>query len=277
MGRMLLCTGKYAQNPYYFESVCMNVYCVEELCYLFASNPFMINRSIMDKELAEWLDKECGLTELSHQLLNLFNRGSQPGIFVGMILDYVNYCTPEEKKKIEEVLQGNAGLNDYERKKKHADFLLKNQKLRLAVEEYDHLIRQLPETESALKPLIFHNMGVAYAGLFQFEMAARYFKRAYDMTANEASCMQYLAAQRMCLQENDYIVFIAEHKEYHALSLQVEKHLEAAREQFEASQENRMLTALKIYKDEGNVASYYEEIDKIISGKKDEYRELVGQ
>ena len=38
-----------------------------------------------------------------------------------------------------------------------------------------------------------------------------------------------------------------------------------------------MLSALKIYKDEGNVASYYEEIDKIISGKKDAYRELVGQ
>ena len=36
-----------------------------------------------------------------------------------------------------------------------------------------------------------------------------------------------------------------------------------------------MLTALKIYKEEGNVASYYDEIDKIISRKKDEYRELV--
>ena len=53
--------------------------------------------------------------------------------------------------------------------------------------------------------------------------------------------------------------------------------LEKAKGEFEASQDNRMLSALKIYKDEGNVASYYEEIDKIISGKKDAYRELVGQ
>ena len=37
-----------------------------------------------------------------------------------------------------------------------------------------------------------------------------------------------------------------------------------------------MLTALKIYKDEGNVASYYEDIDKIIYTKKEEYRMLVG-
>lgn len=38
-----------------------------------------------------------------------------------------------------------------------------------------------------------------------------------------------------------------------------------------------MLSALEIYKDEGNVASYYDEIDKIISEKKDEYRELVAR
>lgn len=277
MGRILLCTGKYAENPYYIESICVNIYCVEELCYLFASKPFMINRDIMDEELAQWLDKECGLTELSHQLLNLFHKGSQPGIFVSVILDYVNYCTPEEKKKIEDVLQSNAGLNDFERHKRQADFLLKNAKPRLAIEEYDRLLRQLPETESALKPPISHNMGVAYASLFQFEMAARYFKKAYDMTGNRESGMQYLMAQRMLLKESAYIAFIAEHGEFHDLSLQVEKKLEEAKGEFEASQDNRMLSALKIYKEEGNVASYYEEIDKIISDKKDEYRELVGQ
>ena len=180
MGRILLCTGKYAQKPYYLECLCVNVYCVEELCYLFASNPFMIGRDIMDRELARWLDQECGLSELGHQLLNLFNRGIQPGTFVSTILDYVNYCTPQEKKKIEEVIQNNVGLTDYERKKKQADFLLKNRRFQQAMEEYDLLCRELPETESALLPAVYHNMGVAYTSVFQFDMAARYFKRAYD-------------------------------------------------------------------------------------------------
>ena len=36
-----------------------------------------------------------------------------------------------------------------------------------------------------------------------------------------------------------------------------------------------MLTALKFYKEEGNVASYYEDIDRIIMKKEDEYREMV--
>lgn len=275
MGRVLLCTGKYAKKPYCFENVCVNVYCVEELCFLFASNPFMIDQSVMKEELAQWLDKECGLTDLSHQLLNILGKGSQPGIFVSTIMSYVNYCTDTEIRKIDEVLQGNVGLNDFERKKKQADFLLKNRRYMLAVEEYDALCRRLPDTESSIKPLIYHNMGVAYAGLFMFELAARYFKKAYDMTKDEESGTEYLAAQRMYLSEEAYIAFIGEHGEYYNLSMQVEKRLTKAKEEFEASQESRMLTALKIYKDEGNAASYYEEIDKIIAKKKDEYREFV--
>ena len=275
MSRMILCIGRYAEKPYHFSSMCVNVYCVEELCYLFASNPFMIDNDVIDKELAEWLDRECGLTELSHQLLTLFQRGCQPGIFVSTILDYVNFCTPQEKEKIEEVLQGSVGLNDFERRKKQADFLMKNRRYHLALEEYDRLARELPETESALKPQIFHNMGVAYTCFFMFDMAAKYFKRAYDMTGNMESGTSFLAAKRLSLHNEAYIAFVAEHGEYHELSMLVEKKLMAAKGQFEASQENRMLSALKIYKEEGNVSSYYEEIDKIISELKNKYRQLV--
>ena len=275
MGRVLLCTGKYAKKPYCFENVCVNVYCVEEVCFLFASNPFMIDQSVMREELAQWLDNECGLTDLSHQLLNILGKGSQPGIFVNTIMSYVNYCSDVEVKKIDQVLQGNVGLNDFERQKKQADFLLKNRRYMLGIEEYDALCRRLPDTESSLKPVIYHNMGTAYAGIFMFGMAARYFKKAYDMMKNEESGIEFLTAQRLYLSEDAYIAFIGEHGEYYNLSMQVEKRLTAAREEFEASQENRMLTALKIYKDEGNAASYYEEIDKIIAKKKDEYREFV--
>ena len=71
--------------------------------------------------------------------------------------------------------------------------------------------------------------------------------------------------------------FIAGNGQFYELSLKVEKLVESARGQFEAGRENRMLSALKIYKDEGNTASYYEEIDKIIGELKNKYRESVAQ
>lgn len=275
MGRALLCTGKYARNPYYFHKVCVNVYSIEEMCFLFAGNPFMIDNDIMDRELVQWIDSECGLPELAHQLLLLFNRGSQPGLFVNTILDYVNYCTPGQRKKIDEILQSSAGLNDYEKKKRQADFLLSHRKLQMAIDEYDRLCRELPETESALKPSIYHNMGVAYAELFLFDMAARYFKRSYDMTREETVGVEFLLAKRFTLSEEAYVSFIAEHGEYHELSLQAERRLMEEKGQFEASLEKRRMSALSIYKDEGNVASYYEEIDKLIATMKDDYRGMV--
>lgn len=277
VGNVLLCTGRYAENPYHIDSICVNVYCVEELCYLFASNPFMIDAGIMDRKLAGWLNSECGLTELSHQLLTLFQRGCQPGTFVNMILDYVNYLGEEERQKIDAVLKDNAGLNQYEKQKKQCDFLMKNERYQMALQEYDKLLLQLPEAERDLKPLLYHNMGVAYSNLFQFESAARYFRKAYELSEREESGIQYLSAVRNQLSDGEYISFIADNGEYYELSLKVEKLYEAARGQFEATRENRMLSALKIYKDEGNTSSYYEEIDKIISDMKDKYRDNVAQ
>ena len=275
MGNVLLCTGKYAQKPYHFENICVNVYCVEELCYLLSANPFMIDAGIMDKELARWLDKECGLVELSHQLLSLFNKGIQPGIFVDTILDYVNYNSAKEREQIREALTGSAGLSEYARQKLQGDYLIKNGRYQMAISEYDRILMELPEAERELRATIYHNMGVAYGNLFQFESAAKYFKRAYDISGQETSGIQYLVAVRRQLSEGAYISFIADNGRYYELSLKVEKLFEAARGQFEATRESRMLSALKIYKEEGNAASYYEEMDKIIGGLKEGYRECV--
>lgn len=277
MGKVLLCTGQYAEKPYFFKSVCVNVYCVEELCYLLAANPFMIDAEIMDRELAEWLDRECRLTELSHQLMTLFHRGSQPRTFVDTILNYTGYCSGEDRNRIEEVLLNNVGLSDYERMKKQSDYYIKNGRYQMAIREYEKLLLQLPEAERDLKASVYHNMGVAYGYLFQFENAAYYFKKAYTVSGREESGIQYLAAVRRQLSEGEYISFIADNGQYYALSMKVEKLFEQARSEFETTRQSRMLTALQVYKEEGNTASYYEEIDRLIGELKEEYRECVAQ
>ena len=239
VSRVLICTGKYANEPYHLEKVCVNVYCVEELCYLFANNPFMINTEIMDKHLPEWLREQCGLPELADRLTLVMKKGIQAGEFVDIIIDYVNYCTEAEIARMDEILKSNAGLNDFERKKKQADYLLQNNRHLMALREYEDLNRELPDTENALRPAIYHNMGYAYAGLFMFDIAAKYYKRAYEMSKDEESGVQYLSSLRSYLSEEEYIRFIAEHSEYHELSLELEKKITTAKGEFEASRENR--------------------------------------
>lgn len=277
MGKILLCTGKYANKPYYFENICANVYCVEELCYLLSTNPFLIDTEIMNPLLAQWIDEECGLKDLSHQLLNLLNRATQPGIFVDTILDYVNYNTEADRKRIEEVLRGSIGLSEYEKRKKQGDYLLENGRFRLAIIEYDKMLMEIPEAETEMRAGLYHNMAVAYSRLFQYESGARFFKKAYELSGNEESGLQYLAAVRSRLREGEYISFIAQNGQYYELSLKLEKRFEEARGQFEATEQNRKLSALEIYRDEGNTASYYEEIDKMIMQLKDDYRQSVAK
>lgn len=43
MGRVLLCLGRYARNPYFVERAYVNVYSVEELCYCLIRNAYLIS------------------------------------------------------------------------------------------------------------------------------------------------------------------------------------------------------------------------------------------
>lgn len=275
MGRAILCIGRYATTPYRFEKICMNVWCVEEVCYLFLNNPFMIDNDVMDKRLAEWVDRECGLAELSHQLFTLLHKGNSVSVFVNTILEYTGYCSIEEQQEVSSVLRDNAGLSEYEKKKRQADYLVENKKPRMALEEYRKLLFLLPVTETELRPWVHHNMGAAYTALFSFEKAAGHFKEAFRLSGAAKSGIEYLSAMRQYMSEADYIEYIAQNPQLHDLSLQVEKLLQEAEGQFEATDENRKVTALEIYKEEGNVTAYYEEIEKICAQLKEEYRSLV--
>lgn len=275
MGKVLLCTGEYARTPYYFGNICVNIYSIEELCHLLATNPFMVDADIMDKELAEWIGKECGLQDLSHQLLSLFRRGIQPGTFVDTIMDYVKYNTPKERQRIKEALTSNVGLNEFERHKKQGDYLVRNGRYQLAIMEYDKMLREQSEMDNELKADVYHNMGVACSKLFRFESAAKYLKKAYELGGKKESGIQYLIAMKEILNDNQYISFLADNGQYYELSLEVERIYDEAKAQFEATREYTMLSALEIYKEEGNTSSYYEEIDKVIAGLKDSYREIV--
>lgn len=270
-----MCVGKYAETPYYFNSVCMNVYCVEEICYLFALNPFMISDEIMLPPFINWLSDECGLPDLTLRLNHALSMKCRISEYVNIILNYVNYCTPDEIEQITDTLKTNAGLSNLERKKQQADYLLKNKHYEAAVEEYEALLNLLPEIETSLKPLIYHNIGYAYSRLFMFEIAARYFKRAFEISGMSESGIQYLGALRMYMTDEEYLSMLSSRPEYGNLSLMLEKQVKSVLDSFEGSQESIMLNALKIYKEEGNVSSYYSEIDQIITDLKEGYIKQV--
>ena len=279
MSRVILGTGMYAASPFYVDKFYVNLYSVEELCYLFVEKAELLDQDIMQRELVRWLDEQCGLNQLAHTLYSLLNQNGSTAAFVGTILEYVNLYPAETTAQTEQIVRNNEGLNPYERGKAKADYMLQNKKYYTALKQYYSLLERIPDTDSWLRAGVMHNMGVSCAKLFMFRQAADRFLQAYETDGNEESLELYLAALRMHYDDKDYVNYIAGHPEYHNVSLKVERQVDRAYGQFEGTDENRMLFTLQVFKEEGNgtVGSdvqYYQEIEKLTTGLKESYRDM---
>lgn len=280
MGQIILGTGRQAVTPYFVEKFYINLYSVEELCYLLVEKAEMLDPEIMRRDLVQWLDEQCGLNQLAHALYSLLNQNGSTAAFVGIILEYVSLYSADVVARTEEIIRNNEDLSPSERQKSKADYMLLNGRLYGALKQYHALLMQIPETNRTLLSQVMHNMGVAYAKLFMFRQAADRFKQAYETDSTEDSLALYLTCVRLYSQDKEYVSFIADHPEYHNASLRVERRMEQATGQFEATDENRMLFTLQVFKEEGSSTAgsdtpYYEEIEKLTDAMKERYREYV--
>lgn len=280
MSRIILGTGRYAETPYYMEKFYVNLYSVEELCYLLMEKAELLDQEIMRRDLVQWLDEQCGLNQLAHALYSLLNQRGSTVAFAGTILEYVNLYSEDAVAEKSQIIKNNEGLNPYERHKAKADYMLQNKKYYMALRQYYSLLAQIPETDRMLKAKILHNIGVVCAGMFMFEQAAEWFLQAYETDREQESLEQYLTSLRMHYEDKEYITFIAEHPEYHDASLRVERRMEQAFGQFEGTDENRMLFTLQVFKEEGSSTAgtdvqYYREIERLTALLKEKYREYV--
>lgn len=280
MGQIILGTGRQAGKPYFVEKFYVNLYSVEELCYLLVEKAEMLDPEIMRRDLVQWLDEQCGLNQLAHALYSLLNQNGSTAAFAGIILEYVNLYPADVVFRTEEIIRNNEDLSPWERQKAKADYMLLHGRFYGALKQYHSLLTQVPETNRPLRSQVLHNMGVAYAKLFMFRQAADRFLQAYEADGVEDSLALYLASVRFYSQDKEYISFIADHPEYHNASLRVERRMEQAAGQFEATDENRMLFTLQVFKEEGsstagNDTPYYEEIEKLTNELKERYREYV--
>ncbi len=275
--QVILGTGRRAEKPYYMERFYVNLYSVEELCFLLVDRAELLDGEIIQRGMIRWLDEECGLGDLAHELDALINRKGSTAAYVGAVLEYVALYPADVIERTEEIVRGNEGLSPYERQKAKADYLLGEKRYLAALQQYQTLAHTVPDHEKLLLAKLYHNMGVACAGMFLYGQAADWFRKAYETDGKREGLTMYLAALRMGQQEKAYIAYIAEHPEYHDLSLEVERMVKRAEGSFEGTDENRMLVTYQVMKDEGAGAlgsstPYYEEMEKLTAGLKNSYR-----
>ena len=130
-----LCVGEYCENAYNVEGLDIRVYSMEELCYCLKENAFLLDLSIMNDKLVDWIGEECKVWELAKQLYPMVQKHGALSVFVVTILQYVGMYDPEEILQVEQVLKQGAGLSNLEKRKSQIDYMVEKRKYAADLEE----------------------------------------------------------------------------------------------------------------------------------------------
>ncbi|RDY32347.1 hypothetical protein [Lachnotalea glycerini] len=261
MGRLILCHPNKAEKPYFMKSMSLNLYTIEELCYYLYDNLYFIEESMISDELIDWIDKELKLTDLVQQLNK--NRGNVKSLIM-IILKYAGYISDRDMEETNKLLTEMDQQSDWEKSLARATHYLQNKKYVEAILEYKKLYGFC---EYGQREKVLNNIGVAYAKMFYFREAARYFKQAYEFGNNQDIYKQFLYAVAMAPKEETEDI-----KE--ALDLDCEEALKKDLAMIESSECNIKLDQLNEvldYKKENQIAQYYKGLESLLADWKKEY------
>lgn len=196
MSGYILCRTKKAEIPYYIENISTNVYSLEELCYYFYHNLYLIDETILNESLCRWLQEELELPKLAAKLRTLLERNFGIEEFLYPIFKEINYLTYEEMKTFNMQLQNLAEESPLLREKRKGDELVENGMYVHAIQVYQKLLAEenLEEVREGFTENIYHNLGCAYSYLFQMEKAVECFRRAYEGSRSKEALIAYLLA-----------------------------------------------------------------------------------
>lgn len=276
MGRIIDTVGVMAKQPYTVPKVNVRIYTVEELCYVLSNHAFLLDGSIMDQDLANWLDDECHLPDLAKSLYTLIHQKGSPSALAGIILDYVGFGNTQQQKEVEELLRQSADMDPMTKMKNHGDFLVKKGHFTNAIQEYDVLLNRLDATNHRMTGQVQHNKGIALCKMFRWKQAASCFLRALEEDPNDKNAeLHYLAALRFSMSEDEYTNFLADHRMWYESSLELESMIKQAEDAYEESEDRQRLLELWEAKEKGEPGLYYEMLEMRLSKMKEAYRKMV--
>ena len=191
-----LCHGKMAERPYYIENISTNIYSLEELCFYLQHNIYLLDETIINEELCDWIREELGLKQLYVSLYKVLDGNGSLADFLLPIFKEISYLTHEEFKKLNAALAKLAHEPEVVRQKLKGDYLLENKKYTNALRVYKAAIARAHEDKlgKQFTGEIYHNMGCAHMRMFQYEEALECFKEACESLQAENMKIDYLTA-----------------------------------------------------------------------------------
>lgn len=206
MSRYQLCQIRRAKHPYYIESISTNIYTIEELCFYLHQNIYLIDNTIINEVLCDWIRDELGLSKLYRKLYEQLDKEEGVGNFILPIFKEIGYLTLAEFKELQEKISQIEVQPEDIRRKMKADYLVNFQKYENAIHEYRQILKKRNPGNVGVQFYagVLANMAGAYARMFLFREAADCLWQSYEMVRSNEVYRRYLATLPLYLSKEAY-------------------------------------------------------------------------
>lgn len=255
MGSLILCHKKRAKQPYTITRVHIRIYTIEELCYYICNNLYLLDYTLMNQQLCEWIAEELQMKRLAEELLDEMGKNCTVEQFVLLILQGSHIYAYSEISKIEGLLSRLQNQNSVEKAKYKADSLLESREYAAAIlvyqsmlhEEWDHSVPK------SFYGKIYGCLGTAYGRLFLYAEAAAAYKEGYALCEDTDMLKAYLYCCYRYMRPSAYVKMLSGNPLYLSMDSLLKEELKHAHEHANLDLEE---TQLEVWKNE------YRRIDK---------------
>lgn len=273
----LILSGRCSDRPYFIENINLNIYSIEELCWILYHHALLIDTDFFGASLLEYLEEELGLSALAAKIERLRQRKATINELIILILEETEYYTKEELKNFARYLSGVGTGGRHEKLKARADFLFRHGKFHSALTEYGKILKMEYEPGVPVRFYagIYADIGIINARLFLYKIAEENFCLAYGLYP-EGKYLKYLVTAAILQGDKEELQdIIRKYRIADEILFNCQRDLihwseDAVKQERYSRMEKLLNNKTKIDR-----SIYYDNIHDIIDGWKKEYRQLL--
>lgn len=277
MGKLIQCSSQLAKKPYYFRVTDTNVYSIEEVCYFIHQNIYMLQSDFFTYGFAAWLRKELGMEDTAAKMEHMLHYNNNLKDIVVTLCCSCDYYDEKEINWLIKVMDETQSLPPRKRQKIKADNFLRCSLFEKALEEYGHILKSDNMLVADIKEYgtIYHNIGVAYAGLGDYNKAGSYFSQAYEKAKNKESLREYIYCLILSEDNNGFELVCRQYNITEEERDNIKKDFKETDRKSSVSKETGKISRLREILKSDYLEEYYEKVDMYIKRWKDEYRDEI--
>lgn len=274
MGKLILCSGKIAINPFYFSLSNTSVYSIEELCFYIYENIYAIDEELFQEKLIDWLMNEVDMSQLANKLKDLIKGEYSLKDLVITILCSCDYYVEKDIKDIITVMDKIDILSGVTKLKIKADNYLLYKRYISAARIYEHVLKSKDGGTLSAKDYasVKHNLGIVYLHTISYKAAATMFLEAYLSSREEASLIQYLYALKLGNHSEEFEQAVLEYQVREDLVDKIKMTINEKIIQSKEANRYNEVEKMGSFLQEGKINEFKKGVNSIICGWKNDYR-----